>query len=75
MLCAQGGGCATDTANTVTVPRAAMWKGKRWKGSQDKSLLLAWSQGGDSKGHIPLSGKVTPGKNEDILKRHLCPSL
>lgn len=73
----------TDTANTVRVPRvAAVWAAlERIIGQvpfpSQESVTPArgtssLAGGGDPR---PPSGKVTPGKNEDILKRNVCPAL
>lgn len=81
MLCAQGGGCVTDTADTVTVPTvAAVWVGLEGIGGQIpspslESVVPARGTLPLSRGVVvaqtPTSRKIIPSKNEDALKRHL----
>lgn len=73
MLCAQGGGRVTDTANTVTVPRVAvMWGVLEGIGGQTPSSSLESVV--PARGTLPLSERVARPL-PDGLKRHVSLSL
>lgn len=73
MLCAQGGGRVTDTANTVTVPRvAAMWEALERTGGQAPSSSLESVV--PARGTLSLSERVTRPP-PDSLKRQVDLSL